>query len=47
MLFAMFDVGTIMFLGSRTAFFTMVIVAVVYRKKELSTEEGETDRDSK
>ena len=30
MLFAMFDVGTIMFLGSRTAFFTMVIVAVVY-----------------
>lgn len=30
MLFALLDVGTIMFLGSRTAFFTMVIVAAVY-----------------
>ncbi len=27
--------------------FFFMIVAVVYRKKELSTEEGETDRDSK
>ena len=37
MLFAMFDVGTIMFLGSRTAFFTMVIVAVVYLMIVLKT----------
>lgn len=30
MLFALLDVGSIMFLGSRTAFFTMVIIAAVY-----------------
>lgn len=37
MLFALLDVGTIMYLGSRTAFFTMVIIAVVYLMIVLKT----------
>lgn len=38
LLFAAMDVGTLMYLGSRTAFFTMAIIAVVYLLVVLKTE---------
>lgn len=37
LLFAAFDVGTLMILGSRTAFFTMAIIAIVYLMLVLKT----------
>lgn len=37
MLFAVLNVGTLMYLGSRTAFFTMAIIAVVYLMLVLRT----------